>query len=216
VFDWVAENPLFKPIVITFSFTGLRPQELIALEWRHVNLEQKAISVKQALKRVVEYDEETETETRSEVIGTTKTPKSVRTITIPIVVVNVLREWLLYCKENGINSQYVFPTIKGSRRTYSGLRSMLVRFIKRHNLEDEEISLYTFRHTFATILLEERENPRIVADLMGHVKVSTTLDEYSHVVSNTVYEKTAQTLDGVFESYSLNSYSHGQDDRGNA
>jgi site-specific recombinase XerD len=49
--------------------------------------------------------------------------------------------------------------------------------------------------------LEERENPRIVADLMGHVKVSTTLDIYSHVVDDSVYEKTAQTLDGAYSKY---------------
>jgi site-specific recombinase XerD len=86
-------------------------------------------------------------------------------------------------------------------RTYSGLRSALTRFIKRHELEDEKITLYTFRHTFATMLLEQRENPKIVASLMGHVKASTTLNLYSHVVNNEVYEKTAQTLDGVFQGY---------------
>ncbi|MCL2874524.1 MAG: tyrosine-type recombinase/integrase [Defluviitaleaceae bacterium] len=53
------------------------------------------------------------------------------------------------------------------------------------------------QHTFATILLEERENPKIVADLMGHTKVSTTLDLYSHVVDNDVYVVTARTLDGA-------------------
>ena len=55
-----------------------------------------------------------------------------------------------------------------------------------------------YRHTFATVLLEERENPRIVADMMGHEKISTTLDLYSHVVTNSVYEQTAQKLDGVY------------------
>jgi len=55
-------------------------------------------------------------------------------------------------------------------------------------------------YTYATILLERRENPRIVADLMGHVKPSTTLNIYSHVVSDEVYEQTAQTLSDVWAS----------------
>ena len=188
-----------KPIVFTFSFTGLRPQELIALEWRHVNLEQKTISVKQAIKRTVTRDEKIGEIVRGARIGGTKTPKSVRTIAIPDIVVEVLVEWRDYCTTHNIHSAFVFSTKTGQIRTYSGLRSMLVRFVERHNLQDEGISRYTFRRTFATILLEERENPRIVADLMGHVKVSTTLDIYSHVVNNAVYEKTAKTLDGVFQ-----------------
>ena len=61
-------------------------------------------------------------------------------------------------------------------RTYSGLWSSLERFKKRYGLQEENISLYTFRHTYATILLEQRENPKIVANLMGHTRVSTTLD----------------------------------------
>lgn len=60
----------------------------------------------------------------------------------------------------------------------------------------------TLRHTFATMLLEERENPKIVSELMGHSKVLTTLSIYSHVISKSVYESTAKTLDRVFENLS--------------
>lgn len=74
-------------------------------------------------------------------------------------------------------------------RTYSGLRSQLRRFIISHGLQSEGISLYIFRHTFATMLLEARENPKIVLALMGHAKTSTTLNIYSHVVSSEVYKK---------------------------
>ena len=48
------------------------------------------------------------------------------------------------------------------------------------------------------MLLEERENPKIVSELMGHAKVLTTLSIYSHVISKTVYEDTALTLDRVY------------------
>lgn len=85
-------------------------------------------------------------------------------------------------------------------RSYSGLRSMLRRFLSKNGLDGHEISLYTFRHTFATILLEERENPKIVSELMGHSKVLTTLSIYSHVISKSVYESTARTLDRAFQN----------------
>ena len=57
-----------------------------------------------------------------------------------------------------------------------------------------------YGHTFATVLLEQRENPKIVMKLMGHTKIKTTLDPYSHVVDDKVYEQTAQTLDGVYNA----------------
>jgi len=56
------------------------------------------------------------------------------------------------------------------------------------------------RHTFATVLLEQRENSKIVSELMGHTKVKTTLDLYSHIVDSTVFEGTARTLDKVYNS----------------
>jgi len=77
--------------------------------------------------------------------------------------VQALIEWKTYCDENAIQSEFVFPTLKGNMRTYSGLRSMLKRFIEKHGLEDEGITLYTFRHTFATMLFERKENPKIIA-----------------------------------------------------
>ena len=199
VFELVMENTLLKPIIITFTFTGLRPQELIALKWENVDLEAKTIAVKKAVKRTVSFDDSGNVVSHGAAIGATKTPKSVRTIVIPDIVVTVLKEWQLYCKGEKLHSEFVFPNTKtGGIRSYSGLRCLLTRFIKKHGLEDENITLYTFRHTFATMLLEQRESPKIVAQLMGHTKVSTTLDIYSHVVSTTVYEKTAQTLDGIY------------------
>ena len=194
----VMENPVLMPIVFTFTLTGLRPQELIALKWQSVSLEGKTISVKCAVNRTRKFDADGNVIEKGEVIGKTKTPKSVRTILMPDAAVETLKEWLQYCRDNNIHSEFVFPCTKtGGMRSYTGLRSLLERFKKLHGLQNENLTLYTFRHTFATILLEQRENPKIVAELMGHTKVSTTLDLYS-TVYNTVYEQTARTLNGEF------------------
>ena len=200
VLEWVEENPVLRPILITSTFTGLRPQETVTLRWEDVNFDSKALSVKTALNRVVQFDDDWNVISRGIKVGETKTPRSVRTIAMPPVVVDVLREWKQYCLQRGIQSEFVFPNTKtGGMRTYNGLRSLLRRFLAKHGLEGVG-TLYTLRHTFATILLEQRENPKIVMNLMGHTKVSTTLDLYSHVVSTSVYEQTAQTLDGVYNS----------------
>lgn len=89
-------------------------------------------------------------------------------------------------------------------RTYAGLRSLFDRFTCSLGLQNQGISLYTFRHTFATMLLEARENPKIVAALMGHAKTSTLLNIYSHIVPPDVFEGTAATLDGMYSKICSN------------
>jgi hypothetical protein len=113
-----------------------------------------------------------------------------------------------YQKEREINTGitftgagcHVFCMNKGEMRSYSGLRSLLQRFLVKNQLDGYGINLYTFRHTFATMLLEERENPKIVSELMGHANVLTTLSIYSHVISKSVYEDTALTLDRAYNN----------------
>ncbi|MCL2190168.1 MAG: site-specific integrase [Defluviitaleaceae bacterium] len=201
IFAWVEENPLLRPVLIIGTLTGLRPQETIALHWKDVIFETKTLSIKKAMKRVVKFNDDWNVIQRGAKIGTTKTKKSVRTIKMPDTVAHVLNEWKIYCQQNGMKSDFVFPNMKtGEMRTYSSLRSLLRRFIAKHSLENEGITLYTLRHTFATVLLEQRENPKIVMELMGHSKIKTTLDQYSHIVDATVFDATAKTLDNVYQS----------------
>jgi len=202
----LVNEPILRPIITTLLLTGMRPGELIALKWRDVDLKKGEISIKLATGREIEFDDEGNVTKRRQVISNTKTVLSVRSFKVASSVIMCLNGWLAYQKEQqektGIDFTskdcHVFSTKKGTIRNYYGLRSLLVRFLQRHNLDGHDINLYTFRHTFATMLLEERENPKIVSELMGHAKVLTTLSIYSHVISKTVYEDTALTLDRVY------------------
>ena len=40
---------------------------------------------------------------------------------------------------------------------------------------------YALRHTCATLLLTQGVHPKIVSEMLGHSRVSITLDIYSHV-----------------------------------
>jgi len=206
IFAALEQDSYITPILMTFAFTGLRPAELIALKWENIRFKDATISVKKAISREIEFDEEGNTISRHQVLSNTKTERSVRTFIMPAIVAESLQRWYFIqaANEQGLDisltasEQFVFCTRTGTMRTYSSLRSMLKRFLKRIGLANEGISLYTFRHTFATMLLEARENPKIVANLMGHAKVLTTLAVYSHVISNDVYADTAKTLDSVY------------------
>ena len=101
---------------------------------------------------------------------------------------------------------FVFPNTErgkqSQRRSYSSLRSMFQRFVAKNGLKDEGLTLYMFRHTFATMLLEEKVNPKIVSEMMGHANIKTTLDIYS-TVFKAVYTEAAYTLNSAFMRLSV-------------
>ena len=57
----------------------------------------------------------------------------------------------------------------------------LANFAKRHDLPP--IHPHKFRHTQASLLISEGVDILTVSKRLGHAKVSTTLDIYSHVLA---------------------------------
>ena len=58
--------------------------------------------------------------------------------------------------------------------TYKSFRPLL----KRAGLP--KIRFHALRHTFATLMLSGNVNPKIIQEILGHARISETMDTYPH------------------------------------
>ena len=185
-----AEKDLRMRTAITvLMFTGMRVGEWLALTWGQVDFKNNVITIDRAITKICEYNENGNLMNRKTVVGDAKTQCSVRNIKVSSVVMDILKEWrkalpghmrqsVMY--DSQADSSVVFPNDMGQMRTYNGFRTTYRRFMANHNLGD--YSLHSYRHTFATMLLEQGINPKVVQKLLGHRDIETTLGTYSHVL----------------------------------
>jgi integrase len=182
-------NLCLKTALTVLMFTGMRIGEWLALTWGHVDFENNTITVEQAITKTFEYNENREVVGHTTIIGDTKTQCSERIMKVSGVVMDVLKEWRNALVDHVrfpvkydllADESVVFPNDQGQMRTYNGFRCTYRRFMDKNNLGS--YSLHSYRHTFATMLLEKNVNPRVVQRLLGHKDIETTLGIYSHVL----------------------------------
>jgi len=106
-----------------------------------------------------------------------------------------------------VSWQYVFPARKrsvdprtGKERRHHVLESGLQKAVKTAAGKagiDKRITVHTLRHSFATDMLENGINIRVLQDLLGHADVKTT-EIYTHVMRKD-FNSLQNPLDRLFE-----------------
>jgi len=69
---------------------------------------------------------------------------------------------------------YLFLSLRGNPFDKSSINKCVMRSIVHHRLVLKPISCYTFRHTIATHLLQNRVDIMYIAKLLGHASLRTT------------------------------------------
>lgn len=144
-------------MVNLFLHTGLRLSEMLNLRWKDINLMTGQLKVVQG-----------------------KGDKD-RIIWINDNMLQELCDWREDQTETIGKSEYVYSTRECKRLRDSDIRQMLYKYSEK--ALQKRISPHTLRHTYATDLLRETKNIRLVQKALGHADLSTTMI-YTHIVDD--------------------------------
>jgi integrase len=171
-----------RPLLMTAIFTGLRASELRGLPWSNVDLKNGRIHVRQRADR---YNK----------IGKPKSEAGDRTVPVPPIVLNTLREWRLVCPKGALD--LVFPNGRGNvmRLDYIIEWAFKPVQVKAGVVDADGKAKYTgmhaLRHFYASWCINRKidggqELPlKIVQSRLGHSTIAMTADTYGHLFPDT-------------------------------
>jgi integrase len=165
--------------------TGMRPGELLALQWRDID------GSRLTIRRTMTTDAD-----GIRKVGTSTKTGQNRIIMLPNDTITALELWR---QEQRITELpgYVFTNQHGASLSRSG-------WVKSHKVICREahvpyISLHKMRHTAATLMLELGQHPRVVQEILGHRDISTTMNTYS-MVSEQMQRQTMDAMDEALKT----------------
>lgn len=151
--------------------SGMRIGELCALQWREVDLRGGVVRVRQTLGRIYQRGEERAS--TKIIVGSPKTPGSVRDIPIPDDLITLLIK--MAAGRNGDDFVLTACPKPTEPRAY---RNYYNSFLDK--LEIPRQNFHALRHSFATRCIEAGFDAKTVSSLLGHANINTTLDLYVH------------------------------------
>lgn len=167
------DNEVYKQFFTFMFYVGTRPGECMALKFSDIKNDSVYIN------KTIDSHHDRE-------VGTPKTLSSNRFVKIDKKLLNdlyFLRDFYISKYGNETFDYYIF----------GGIKPLAPTTINRYKLKACEkadirpITLHQFRHSHATLLFQNGIDIHVIKDRLGHSKVSTTLDVYTH--NNLIQEK---------------------------
>lgn len=171
-------DPLEALYVLAVT-VGMREGELLGLRWQYVDVQNRRLRVMGSVTRTLDG-------TRA--IKEPKTAAGKRTLTLPRLAVDAL----LRTPRQG---SLVWPGPDGGPIPATTLYKRWEAVRDRAGVR--VVSFHALRHTAATLALENGQAPHVVAAMLGHSSVATTLRLYAHVTHAST-EALADSIDSLY------------------
>ena len=158
--------------------TGIRCGEALALKWENIDFDNRIVKIDSNVSSIKNRSAIEDEPKTCRVISTVKTKNAIREIPLN----NQAIEALISIKERdellGINCEYVICTKNSNIVTHANFQRALDRILKR--MEADHIGVHALRHTFATLMLEQEANIKVVSEILGHGSPTITYNVYVH------------------------------------
>jgi len=105
-----------------------------------------------------------------------------RIVPLGKLAIKAIKDYLQLARNKllkGKASEYLFLNYRGQRMSRMGFWKILREYLKRVKIT-KRVTPHTFRHSFATHLLEGGANLRAVQEMLGHSNIVTT-QIYTHI-----------------------------------
>jgi integrase len=188
-----------KTMVLLLLYSGMRRGELCGLEWKDIDFANHIITIRRTSQYVSKV---------GIIEKGTKTPSSDRTIKLPTVAIDLLRDYRVWQTEQRLSigdlwEDYdkIYTTWNGRPAHPDSITSWFEDFIKRTDLPP--IHIHSLRHTNATLMIAGGEDIRTVSQRLGHAQTSTTTNIYAHAIQS-ADARAAQTLEDILNPHKNN------------
>lgn len=173
-------NDEYKDIFYIAIYSGMRISEILALQGKDINLENKTININKTL---------TKDKNGKTILGkTTKTYAGTREIPFLDILYPILTNYTncdflflhdgKFIGHNTINTHFKKICKNANIRVTTVEKKKKDKYV---NLKTSEVNTHMLRHTFATRCIESGMSAVVLSKLLGHADIETTLNTYTSV-----------------------------------
>jgi integrase len=162
----------WRPVLLAAIFTGLRASELRGLRWSDVDLKKATLHVHQRADRYNTIDKP-------------KSEAGERTVPLPPIVANALREWKLQCPKGALD--LVFPNGAGKVENIANIvnrgwwPAQIAAGVVTPDGKPKYPGLHALRHFHASWCIDMGLPAKVVQERLGHSSITMTMDVYAHL-----------------------------------